>query len=200
MAHRPFGYENQPKYALQLKFINHINAAGLFRRLPSSCPRFVFFPEARNRCSRGTRQTSRGVKRHSPNAEGSAMSAIERCRTAALGGHVARCEDCSHISGTDTRSASLNPNNYPTSRPAGRRTWAQRNPPSQRDQRVGAGAAPSLLSSFLRASSARFCSSSCSFFCCSSNTFGSVGGPSLALAKSTRGNGKLMAEPARLIA
>ncbi len=24
------------------------------------------------------------------------MSAIERCRTAALGGHVARCEDCAH--------------------------------------------------------------------------------------------------------
>ena len=24
------------------------------------------------------------------------MSAIERCRTAALGGHVARCADCSH--------------------------------------------------------------------------------------------------------
>src|SRR4051795_7087945 len=24
------------------------------------------------------------------------MAAIERCRTAALGGHVARCEDCSH--------------------------------------------------------------------------------------------------------
>src|ERR1019366_8873978 len=24
------------------------------------------------------------------------MSAIERCRTAALGGHVARCEDCCH--------------------------------------------------------------------------------------------------------
>ena len=24
------------------------------------------------------------------------MSAIERCRTAALGGHVARCEDCDH--------------------------------------------------------------------------------------------------------
>src|SRR6202166_5455942 len=24
------------------------------------------------------------------------MSAIERCRTAALGGHVARCEDCPH--------------------------------------------------------------------------------------------------------
>jgi len=25
-----------------------------------------------------------------------AMSAIESCRTAALGGHVARCEDCAH--------------------------------------------------------------------------------------------------------
>ena len=24
------------------------------------------------------------------------MSAIERCRTAAFGGHVARCEDCAH--------------------------------------------------------------------------------------------------------
>ena len=24
------------------------------------------------------------------------MSAIERCRTAALGGHVARCQDCSY--------------------------------------------------------------------------------------------------------
>ncbi len=24
------------------------------------------------------------------------MSAIEHCRTAALGGHVARCADCSH--------------------------------------------------------------------------------------------------------
>ena len=24
------------------------------------------------------------------------MAAIERCRTAALGGHVARCEDCTH--------------------------------------------------------------------------------------------------------
>ena len=47
----------------------------------------------------------------------------------------------------------------------------------------GGGAAdelgpPCWLSSFLRASSARLCSSSCNFFCCSSNTFGSVGGPS----------------------
>ncbi len=45
-----------------------------------------------------------------------------------------------------------------------------------------AGAAPLaagwVASSFLRASSARFCSSSCSFFWFSSNTFGSVGGPS----------------------
>jgi hypothetical protein len=24
------------------------------------------------------------------------MSAIERCRTAALGGHIAACEDCGH--------------------------------------------------------------------------------------------------------
>src|SRR5262249_27052301 len=40
------------------------------------------------------------------------------------------------------------------------------------------GAACCWPSSFLRASSARRCNSSCSFFCCSSNTFGSVGGPS----------------------
>src|SRR5215510_1091601 len=33
-------------------------------------------------------------------------------------------------------------------------------------------------SSFLRASSARRCSSSCNFCCCASKTFGSVGGPS----------------------
>ena len=39
---------------------------------------------------------------------------------------------------------------------------------------VGGG----FASSFLRASSARFCSSSCSFFWVSSKTFGSVGGPS----------------------
>ena len=26
------------------------------------------------------------------------MSAVERCRTATLGGHVARCEDCAHES------------------------------------------------------------------------------------------------------
>src|ERR1700732_2353889 len=47
---------------------------------------------------------------------------------------------------------------------------------------AGAGAAAVgegwVASSFLRASSARFCSSSCSFFWVSSNCFGSVGGPS----------------------
>ena len=44
---------------------------------------------------------------------------------------------------------------------------------------LGAAPAPDwVASSFLRVSSARFCSSSCSFFWVSSNTFGSVGGPS----------------------
>src|SRR6185295_15419772 len=49
-----------------------------------------------------------------------------------------------------------------------------------------AGLAPAApaASSFFRCSSARFCSSSCSFFWFSSNTFGSVGGPSKALANS----------------
>ena len=49
---------------------------------------------------------------------------------------------------------------------------------------AGAGAAPPgaaapfWASSFLRSSSAFFCSCSCSFFCCSSSTFGSIAGPS----------------------
>ena len=30
-------------------------------------------------------------------AERRVMGAIEACRTAALGGHVERCEDCGHI-------------------------------------------------------------------------------------------------------
>jgi Transposase zinc-binding domain len=29
-------------------------------------------------------------------AQGRVMTAIEACRTAALGGHVERCEDCAH--------------------------------------------------------------------------------------------------------
>src|SRR5215470_19170373 len=47
----------------------------------------------------------------------------------------------------------------------------RKRPPPQR-----VGAACCWPSSFLRASSARFCSSSCSCFCCSSNFLGSVGG------------------------
>ncbi len=39
------------------------------------------------------RQANRG---HVSLAQLKAMSAIESCRTAALGGHVARCEDCAH--------------------------------------------------------------------------------------------------------
>jgi hypothetical protein len=35
-------------------------------------------------------------KGHVSMAQMKVMSAIERCRTAALGGHVARCEDCAH--------------------------------------------------------------------------------------------------------
>jgi hypothetical protein len=33
---------------------------------------------------------------HVSRAQLKVMTAIERCRTAALGGHVARCEDCAH--------------------------------------------------------------------------------------------------------
>ena len=39
------------------------------------------------------REANRG---HVSLAQMKVMSAIESCRTAALGGHVARCEDCSH--------------------------------------------------------------------------------------------------------
>jgi predicted Zn-ribbon and HTH transcriptional regulator len=35
-------------------------------------------------------------KGHVSLAQLKVMSAIERCRTAALGGHVARCDDCKH--------------------------------------------------------------------------------------------------------
>ena len=34
---------------------------------------------------------------HLSRAERRVMGAIEACRTAALGGHVERCEDCGHI-------------------------------------------------------------------------------------------------------
>ena len=39
------------------------------------------------------RDANRG---HVSLAQMKVMSAIESCRTAALGGHVARCEDCQH--------------------------------------------------------------------------------------------------------
>ena len=39
------------------------------------------------------REANRG---HVSLAQMKVMSAIESCRTAALGGHVARCEDCAH--------------------------------------------------------------------------------------------------------
>jgi len=39
------------------------------------------------------RDANRG---HVSLAQMKVMSAIESCRTAALGGHVARCEDCAH--------------------------------------------------------------------------------------------------------
>ncbi len=47
-----------------------------------------------------------------------------------------------------------------------------------------------------RISSLRRCSSSCSFFCCSSSTFGSIGGPSKPLAKPSSGMVKLTSRAA----
>jgi hypothetical protein len=38
----------------------------------------------------------RAANGHMSLAQMKVMSAIESCRTAALGGHVARCEDCAH--------------------------------------------------------------------------------------------------------
>jgi Transposase zinc-binding domain len=35
------------------------------------------------------------------------MSAIETCRTAALGGHVERCEDCHREAGADSAGAGV---------------------------------------------------------------------------------------------
>ncbi len=55
-------------------------------------------PGCRRRLSRPRGGMARGQRRsreppgHSPGV----MSAIETCRTAALGGHVERCEDCAH--------------------------------------------------------------------------------------------------------
>ena len=48
------------------------------------------------------------------------MSAIERCRTAALGGHVGRCEDCSH---TQIAYNSCRNRNCPKCQGAAARQW-----------------------------------------------------------------------------
>src|SRR4030081_532533 len=48
------------------------------------------------------------------------MSAIERCRTAALGGHVARCEDCAH---TVTAYNSCRNRHCPKCQGAAAREW-----------------------------------------------------------------------------
>jgi hypothetical protein len=48
------------------------------------------------------------------------MSAIERCRTAALGGHVARCEDCAH---TVIAYNSCRNRHYPKCQGAAARQW-----------------------------------------------------------------------------
>jgi Putative transposase/Transposase zinc-binding domain len=48
------------------------------------------------------------------------MSAIERCRTAALGGHVARCEDCSH---TQIAYNSCRNRHCPKCQGAAAKTW-----------------------------------------------------------------------------
>src|SRR4051794_39961831 len=61
------------------------------------------------------------------------MSAIERCRTAALGGHVARCEDCSHttIAYNSCRNPYLSPHfvavlNTPLNSGASATAWPKR--------------------------------------------------------------------------
>src|SRR2546430_11751534 len=50
------------------------------------------------------------------------MSAIESCRTAALGGHVARCEDCSH---TTIAYNSCRNRHCPKCQGAAAREWMQ---------------------------------------------------------------------------
>src|SRR5215470_11412197 len=51
-----------------------------------------------------------------------AMSAIESCRTAALGGHVARCEDCQH---TTIAYNSCRNRHCPKCQGAAARTWME---------------------------------------------------------------------------
>jgi Putative transposase/Transposase zinc-binding domain len=57
---------------------------------------------------------------HASLAQLKAMSAIETCRTAALGGHVARCEDCAH---TDIARNSCRNRHCPKCQGAAARAW-----------------------------------------------------------------------------
>jgi len=65
------------------------------------------------------RQANRG---HVSLAQLKAMSAIESCRTAALGGHVARCEDCQH---TTIAYNSCRNRHCPKCQGAAARTWME---------------------------------------------------------------------------
>jgi Putative transposase/Transposase zinc-binding domain len=65
------------------------------------------------------REANRG---HVSLAQMKVMSAIESCRTAALGGHVARCEDCSH---TTIAYNSCRNRHCPKCQGAAARTWME---------------------------------------------------------------------------
>jgi hypothetical protein len=65
------------------------------------------------------RQANRG---HVSLAQLEAMSAIESCRTAALGGHVARCEDCAH---TTIACNSCRNRHCPKCQAAAARAWME---------------------------------------------------------------------------
>ena len=65
------------------------------------------------------REANRG---HVSLAQMKVMSAIESCRTAALGGHIARCEDCSH---TTIAYNSCRNRHCPKCQGAAARTWME---------------------------------------------------------------------------
>ncbi|MFZ0851729.1 MAG: transposase zinc-binding domain-containing protein, partial [Hyphomicrobiaceae bacterium] len=65
------------------------------------------------------REANRG---HVSLAQMKVMSAIESCRTAALGGHVARCEDCGH---TSIAYNSCRNRHCPKCQGAAARTWME---------------------------------------------------------------------------
>ena len=70
-------------------------------------------------CGAAWRDANRG---HVSLAQMKAMSAIESCRTAALGGHVARCEDCQH---TTIAYNSCRNRHCPKCQGAAARTWME---------------------------------------------------------------------------